>query len=99
MRDRRVIWRDLAIREAQEAYDWYESRSKGIGERFLEELDEHVEVIRQRPTAYPRWRTHYRRIKMLVFPYYVVFKIEEKEIIILSVFHNKRDAERWSPPR
>jgi plasmid stabilization system protein ParE len=52
----KVEWRDRAIHEAQEAYDWYERRSKGTGERFIAELDEHINVIRARPSGYPKWR-------------------------------------------
>jgi hypothetical protein len=40
-----VRWRDRAIHEAQEAYDWYESRSKGTGERLIAELDEHIDFL------------------------------------------------------
>lgn len=94
-----VEWRNRAIHEAQEAYDWYEARSGGTGERFLAELDEHINFLQQRPKGYPLWRAHYRKVTMILFPYKVIYCVDGERIIILSVFHNKRDPKHWGRVR
>ncbi|HRO40099.1 MAG TPA: type II toxin-antitoxin system RelE/ParE family toxin [Flavobacteriales bacterium] len=93
-----VEWRDRAIHETQDAYDWYEARSKGTGERFIAELDEHIAFMQKRPKGYPLWRYRFRKVTMLVFPYKIIYRVEGERIIIFSVFHNKRDPQRWGRP-
>lgn len=94
-----VEWRHRAIHEAQDAYDWYEARSEGTGERFLAELDEHIDFILKRPNGYPKWRSSYRKVTMILFPYKVIYHIDGERIIVFSVFHNKRDPEHWGRVR
>ncbi|MBP8823846.1 MAG: type II toxin-antitoxin system RelE/ParE family toxin [Flavobacteriales bacterium] len=93
-----VVWRDRAIHEAQDAFDWYEAKSQGLGERLLAELDVHVDALVQRPTGYPKWRGMYMKINLQRFPYIVVFRVLKNTVIIFSVFHNKRDPHRWGRP-
>lgn len=86
-----VQWRDRAIREAQEAFDWYEERSAGTGVRLLAELDTHIELLKERPTAFPKWRLKYRKARLKHFPYLLIYRHENRTIVILSFFHSKRD--------
>ena len=95
----KVEWRDRAIHEAQEAHDWYEARSKGTGERFIAELDEHINFVQGRPNGYPKWRAQYRKVTMIIFPYKVIYRVEGDRVIIFSVFHNKRDPKHWGRVR
>lgn len=90
-----LLWRDRAIHEAQDAYDWYEARSQGLGESLLLELDSHVISLVQRPTGYPKWRGPYKKLNLQRFPYIVVFRVVKSTVIIFSVFHNKRDPKHW----
>lgn len=90
-----VEWRDRAIREAQDAYDWYEAQSNGTGERFIAELDEHIAFIQRRPNGYPRWRSHYHKVTMVIFPYKVIYRVDGDRVIVFSIFHNKRDPKHW----
>ena len=90
-----VEWRDRAIHETQDAHDWYETQSKGTGERFIAELDEHIAFIQRRPTGYAKWRSHYRKVTMILFPYKVIYRVEGERVIIFSVFHSSRNPSRW----
>ena len=94
-----VEWRDRAVHEAQDAYDWYEAQSKGIGERFIAELDEHIAFVQLRPKGYPLWRSRYRKVTMILFPYKLIYRVDGERIIIFSVFHNKRDPKHWGRVR
>ena len=94
-----VEWRDRAIHEAQDAYDWYEAQSMGTGERFIAELDEHINFIQRRPKGYPKWRSDYRKVTLIFFPYKVIYRVDGERVIIFSVFHNKRDPKHWGRVR
>lgn len=90
-----VVWRGDAIRDVQEAFDWYEAQSKGTGERLLTEIDEFVAFITQRPVGPAKWRSRYRKVTLKRFPYQVVYRFERGAIIIYSVFHSSRNPSRW----
>jgi plasmid stabilization system protein ParE len=95
----KLIWRGEAVRDVQEAYDWYEARSKGTGERLLAELDEFVAFILEHPDGLPKWRSRYRKVTLKTFPYQVVYRFEKSTIIIHSVFHSSRNPSRWGRRR
>ena len=62
-----VVWRGEAIRDVQEAYDWYEAQTKGTGERLLTEIDEFIAFIAKRPEATAKWRSRYRKVSLKRF--------------------------------
>lgn len=59
----------------KDAYDWYELQKKGLGELFLEELDENYRKLQSFPTAYSNKEHKYRQLNLKKFPYVIVFKI------------------------
>jgi len=56
--------------EFRESVEWYESRAKGLGLRFADEIDSTVERIRLNPDMYMRVIENIRRIQANRFPYY-----------------------------
>lgn len=90
-----LIWRGEAIRDVQEAFDWYELRSAGTGHRLLSELDEYVAFILENAGGPARWRTRYGKMTLKRFPYQLIYRFERNTVIIYSVFHTKRDPKRW----
>jgi len=94
-----LIWRGEAIRDVQEAYNWYEAESKGTGERLLAELDEFVAFILEHPGGLPKWRSRYRKMTLKKFPYQVIYQYEKDTVVIHSVFHSSRNPSRWGRPR
>ena len=94
-----LVWRGEAIRDVQEAYDWYEERSKGTGERLLAELDEFVAFILEHSDGLPKWRSRYRMLTLRRVPYQIVFRVEKGGVVIYSVFHSNRNPSRWGSRR
>ena len=90
-----VLWRDRAIHEAQDAFDWYEAKTRGLGEGLLTELDAEVDALVQHPKGYPKWRGPYKKINLQRFPYVIVFRVVQNAVVIFSVFHSKRDPKHW----
>jgi len=56
--------------EFRESVEWYESRAKGLGLRFADEIDSTVERIRLNPDMYMRVIENIRRIQANRFQYY-----------------------------
>ncbi len=81
--------------EFMDSVQWYESKGKGLGLSFTDEMDSLLERIRLNPDMYPNIAENIRRIQMNKFPYSVFYTIENDFLIILRVFHNKRSPIKW----
>lgn len=77
------------------AYDWYEEREPGLGAKFLLAVDEVIGAILQNPLRFQRVHRTARRALTYHFPYAVYFVVDEERIVVLSVFHAKRNPRRW----
>ncbi|MEO7080716.1 MAG: type II toxin-antitoxin system RelE/ParE family toxin [Flavobacteriales bacterium] len=95
----RLEVRDHANREFIEGYLWYEDQRDGLGEEFHDEVQEQFEFLRQRPAGFAKWRGPYKKINLRRFPYVIVFRVVKNTVIVISVFHNKRNPSRWGRPR
>jgi hypothetical protein len=64
-----VIVRPEAAREIQEAFDWYEGRSEGLGLEFLRVADACLSGVQRNPTVYQVVHEQVRRALLRKFPY------------------------------
>jgi len=85
-----------AEKDAEEAIDWYEKQSSGLGIEFLLEFLSLSDSIVQKPSFFTLKTPPYRRALMDKFPYAIYFAINEpqKEVVLLAVWHVKRDPEK-----
>lgn len=90
-----LIVRPEAETEIAEAFDWYEAQVPGLGSDFLLCLDAIVSAILRSPAYYPRVHKIVRRALTRRFPYEVFFVEDGERIVVLSVFHARRNPKRW----
>ena len=76
---------------AKDAYDWYEHKSKGLGEIFLSELNNCYQKIEVQPTFYGKTKKNFRQIRLKRFPYVVVYEILNSEVVVFAVFHTSKN--------
>ncbi|NCC62712.1 MAG: type II toxin-antitoxin system RelE/ParE family toxin [Verrucomicrobiae bacterium] len=92
---RELIVRSVAEAELADAFDWYEDRVPGLGSDFLLSVDAVLNAIARNPQQYPIIHKTIHRALTKRFPYEILFVVEEKRIVVLAVFHAKRDPENW----
>lgn len=82
-----------ARNEILEAWQWYEDRKEGLGDRFINQIDLKIKQIIQAPERYPKKKKYFRETKIDVFPYLLIYKIakRKKVVIIISLFHMSRN--------
>lgn len=82
-----------AQKELNESYKWYEKQKEGLGLKFLNQVQEALKLIAINPKFYPLKKRKYREFVMKVYPYLIVYKINEttNEVIVSSIFHTKRN--------
>ena len=92
---RRLIVRPEAEAEMADAFDWYEDRVRGLGSEFLSCVDAAFCAILRSPQQYPRIHKIVRRALTRRFPYEVFFVEDDALVVVLSVFHAKRNPKQW----
>ena len=64
------------------AYEWYETKSPGLGEDFLRTFYACASEITRNPLLYPKVYGEFRRRLIKRFPYAVYFKVEGNEVYV-----------------
>ena len=82
-------------REIREGYLWYESKSAGLGEDFLNELESAFNLVLELPDTWPIISNSFRRYLLKRFPYGVIYKIDKDQIFIVAVMHLSRKPGYW----
>jgi toxin ParE1/3/4 len=90
-----VVFRRAAEIDLESAIDWYESHKQGLGRELLFAVDKSVHAILQDPEKLEIVYKDVRRAFVRRFPYVLYYKLEDERIIILSVFHERRNPEIW----
>jgi plasmid stabilization system protein ParE len=87
--------RPEARAEFDEAFDWYEQQRPGLGVEFADSVHEVFDRIADMPQFYEQVFLEVRRGIIHRFPYQVLYQIEEHQILVLAVFHGKRNPKVW----
>ena len=82
-----------ANKEFISAYQWYEERQIGLGERFIYEAEKQIDNIISNPFLFHFSKGIYREVSIGNFPFTIVYKVNQKKntIFISSIFHTSRN--------
>lgn len=89
-----IVFQLEAQAEFDEALDWYEQQA-GLGQNFLECIAEVLTRIESMPESQEVIFEDIRRAVVRRFPYSVFYQIETNQIVIIAVFHSKRNPKIW----
>ncbi|MBA4419352.1 MAG: addiction module toxin RelE [Syntrophus sp. (in: bacteria)] len=92
---RELIIQPDAEADISQAFDWYEAQVPGLGSEFLLVLDAAFNSILRNHLIYPEVHKIVRRALTRRFPFAVFFIVEEARVVVLSVFHVKRNPDEW----
>ena len=90
-----VVFRPEARDEVDEAFAWYERQRPGLGEEFLAAVREVLDRIQENPEIYAVAYRDVRRGLTGRFPYGVFYRVEAARIVVLAVYHGRRDPRSW----
>lgn len=91
----RIVFRQAAKDELEEAAAWYEDRQRGLGEEFLSEIAEAIDLAALHPERHPFVLQGVQRAVLRRFPYAVYFRRRDQALVILAVFHGRRNPLIW----
>ena len=81
--------------DVREAAGWYDRRSPGLGNVFVDLVSEGVAEIIADPERFAVGPTGCRYMRIPRFPYVVLFDLAEEEILMFGVLHTARSPEKW----
>jgi hypothetical protein len=83
-----------AEKEYLESYLWYEKQQDGLGERFAIAIRKRLQYISLDPNQNSKKKGKFHETQLgKPFPFIVIFIVDKKNknIIITSIFHTRRD--------
>jgi len=86
-----IVFRPIARLEMDESIAWHENRRAGLGVELAAEVEVSLHRIAQTPDQFPKIRGEVRRSVLRRFPYSIQFLVESDRIVVLAIFHAKRD--------
>ncbi|MBD2605409.1 type II toxin-antitoxin system RelE/ParE family toxin [Scytonema hofmannii FACHB-248] len=90
-----LVFRPEVRDELDEAYNWYESQQSGLGDDFLDCVDDKLNQICLLPEAYAVVHRDVRRSLVRRFPYAVYYFFVSSRVIVIAIFHAQRDTQAW----
>lgn len=70
-------------------------RRPGLGVEFVAEIERAISTASSNPERFPIMHRDIRCVRARRFPYSVFFRVETKRIVVLAVFHARRDPLVW----
>ena len=89
-----LLIRPEARSEIESAFDWYESRREGLGFEFERCLEDAFARILRDPESYAVAFDDLRRVAVRRFPYGIFYRVADRQVAVIAVFHSHRDSGR-----
>ena len=91
----RVVFRRAAKIEFEEAAVWYGEKGPGLGDEFIREIDQAIANAAAASQRYPVVFGDIRRAVARRFPFAVYFRVRSDALVVLAVFHGRRNPTIW----
>jgi plasmid stabilization system protein ParE len=86
---------DDAILELEDAAGYYEQKSKRLSLELRDEVERALGYLCEFPHAAKRLDKIHRSYKLHRFPYLLIYRIEEGELVVAAVAHAAREQGYW----
>jgi len=84
-----------AATELIQAWEWYNNKKQGLGDEFFNEVERAIKMILKTPKSWPVYVHDTRRYLLRRFPYAVVYRQKDEEILIVAIMHLRRKPDYW----
>jgi plasmid stabilization system protein ParE len=91
----RIRFLEIAHHELDEAVEYYNYESPGLGKSFLNEVLSALNRIVEFPEAWHSCSKRTRRCQTRRFPYGIIYQIRKGEILIIAIANLHRKPEYW----
>ena len=92
---RSIQLHDAADVELNEATDYYDLESPGLGEVFLEDIERGFRRIREHPDAATAVAPGIRKLVLTRFPFAIIYATPADTIRVLAIAHQRKRPYYW----
>jgi len=90
-----VFFSSFARSELEDAINFYELASTGLGITFKQEIRKSIRRIIDYPDAWSIERGDVRKCLLHKFPYKILYSIEPDHIFVIAIAHQHRKPDYW----
>ena len=90
-----IRFHPAAWAEFREAAQYYDSKQKGLGLRFVDVVESALVRIKNHPLLFRVVEENVRKCRVTRFPYGLLFRETNDDIEIVAVMHLHRDPSYW----
>ena len=91
----RIRFLEIAEIELDQAIEYYNYESPGLGDAFLTEALKALDRIGEFPEAWHPLSARTRRCQMRRFPYGIIYQVRQDEILIVAIANLHRRPDYW----
>jgi plasmid stabilization system protein ParE len=91
----RIVFRRAAKSEFEDAAVRYDEQRLGLGDEFAIEIEQAVARAAVAPERYPVVFGNIRCTVARRFPFSVYFRVRRDSVVVLAVFHGRRNPAIW----
>jgi hypothetical protein len=81
--------------EYQEAIEFYNLQSEGLGNKFIIEIDRTISIIKKYPESFGEYTNHTRKAVVNIFPYNIIYTLYKNYIEVIAIAHQHRKPNYW----
>lgn len=78
------------------SYEFYFEDSPKVADTFFKQINLGFENIKQTPKSFPFTHKDVRKYVVKKFPFVIYYRIVDKTIQIIAIFHTSRNPEIWN---
>lgn len=83
-----------ALEDYEQTIVWYSKHSISATENFIAEVRKKIEAIKINPAQFKNKYKNYYETSLEKFPFDIVYIIEQERVVIVSIYHHKRNPKR-----
>ncbi|MFN2261801.1 MAG: type II toxin-antitoxin system RelE/ParE family toxin [Psychroflexus sp.] len=93
-----VVLLPFAKQDIKESASWYNSKQKGLGKSFTQDVRSKVLYIQENPNASVIRYDDVRCAVLDIFPFMIHYTIDEpqKTVVVLAIFHTSLNPNKWT---
>ncbi|SRR6266566_3038537 len=91
----KIQFLEIAQKELDDAVSYYNQESGGVGDRFLAEVLNALDRIAKFPEAWHPCSNRTRRCLIKRFPYGIIYRHSNDDILVVAIAHLHREPEYW----
>ena len=91
----KIFFHPKAEEELKEAVLYYEECQKGLGLKFLNEINKSLKRLKLFPFSSQLIEDDIRRCLVNRFPFGIIYFVNDKKIIVLAIMHLKKKPGYW----